>query len=159
MAALTAVLIAGPQAALRVVKTGEPSMKHAKGTFVVKVAPVDVSSIGKDAGVGRMTIDKVWSGDLEGNSKGEMLTSLTESTGAMGYVAMEHVTGKLDGRSGSFYFMHNATMNRNDPKSGVMQIVVVIGSGTGELVGLTGTLTIVIDSTGKHFYTFDYELP
>jgi hypothetical protein len=134
-------------------------MKHAAGTFDVKVAPVDVSDIGKQAGVGRMTIDKVWSGDLSGASKGEMLTSLTPSTGAMGYVALELVTAKLDGRSGSFYFIHNATMNRNDPKSGVMQITVLVGSGTGELSGLRGTLTIIIDAAGKHSYTFDYELP
>jgi hypothetical protein len=134
-------------------------MKHAMGTFDVKVVPVDVSDIGKQAGIGRMTIDKVWSGDLSGASKGEMLTSLTPSTGAMGYVALELVTGKLDGRSGSFYFIHNATMNKNDPKSGVMQITVLAGSGTGELSGLRGTLNIVIDGAGKHSYTFDYELP
>lgn len=133
-------------------------MKHATGTFEVKVTPVDVSEIGKQAGVGRMTIDKAWSGDLSGTSKGEMLTSLTPDTGAMGYVALELVTAKLDGRSGSFYFIHNATMNRNDPKSGVMQITVLAGSGTGELRGLRGTLTIVIEA-GKHSYTFDYELP
>ncbi len=134
-------------------------MKHATGTFEVKVAPVDVSDIGKQAGVGRMTIDKVWSGSLSGTSKGEMLTSLTPDTGAMGYVALELVTAKLDGRSGSFYFIHNASMNRNDPKSGVMQITVLPGSGTGELSGLRGTLTIIIDGAGKHSYTFDYELP
>jgi hypothetical protein len=150
MTVVTAALILGTQAPVSAAKTGEPSMKHATGTFNVKVVPADISDIGKDAGIGRMTIDKVWSGDLEGSSKGEMLTSFTEATGAMGYVAMEHVTGKLDGRSGSFYFMHNATMNRSDPKSGVMQIVVVIGSGTGELIGLSGTLNILIDSAGKH---------
>jgi hypothetical protein len=158
MAVLVATLMAGTQSLVQAVKTGEPGMKHAKGTFGVKVAPADVSSLGKDAGIGRMTIDKVWSGDLEGSSKGEMLTSLTESTGAMAYVAIEHVDGKLDGRSGSFYLMHNATINRSDPKSGVMQIVVVADSGTGELSGLSGTLNILIDSAGKHSYTFDYQL-
>ena len=134
-------------------------MKHAKGTFEVKVAPTDVSDIGKHAGVGWMTIDKVWSGDLSGTSKGEMLTSLTPETGTMGYVALELVRAKLDGRSGNFYFIHNASMNKNDPKSGVMQITVLAGSGTGELSGLRGTLNIVIDGAGKHSYTFDYELP
>ena len=134
-------------------------MKHATGTFEVKVVPADVSEIGTQAGLGRMTIDKVWSGDLSGTSRGEMLTSLTAETGAMGYVALELVTAKLDGRSGTFYFTHNASMNRNDPKSGVMQITVLAGSGTGGLTGLHGTLTIVIDGAGKHSYTFDYELP
>jgi hypothetical protein len=163
MAVVAAALIAGAQAPVRAAnpaaRTGERNMKHATGTFEVKVTPADVSSIGKEAGVGRMTIDKVWAGDMDGASKGEMLTSFTESTGAMAYVAIERFTGKVAGRSGSFYFMHNATMNRSDPKSGVMQIVVVLGSGTAELSGLTGTLTIIIDSAGKHSYMFDYELP
>jgi len=134
-------------------------MKHATGTFDVKVGSVEVSEIGKQAGLGRMTIDKVWSGDLSGSSKGEMLTSLTPETGEMGYVALELVTAKLDGRSGSFYLIHNASMNRHDPKSGVMQITALPGSGTGELSGIRGTLTIVIDKDGRHSYTFDYELP
>jgi hypothetical protein len=75
---------------------------HATGTFVVKIAPTEASALGQEAGLGRMTIDKAFSGDLEGTSKGEMLTGSTEATGAMAYVAMERVTGKLKGRSGSF---------------------------------------------------------
>lgn len=132
-------------------------MKQAKGTFEVKVAPVEASAIGKEAGVGRMTIDKVFSGELEGTSKGEMLTGVTESTGAMAYVAIERVSGRLEGRAGSFVLMHNATMNKNDPKSSYLQVVVVPGSGTEGLSGLTGTLAIVIDA-GKHSYDFKYEL-
>ena len=132
-------------------------MKQAKGTFEVKIAPAETSAIGKEGGVGRMTIDKVFSGDLEGTSKGEMLTGITESTGAMAYVAIERVTGKLDGRAGSFVLMHNATMNKNDPKSSHLQVVVVPGSGTDGIGGLTGTLAITIEA-GKHFYDFEYEL-
>ena len=134
-------------------------MKHAKGTFEVKIAPAETSAIGKEAGMGRMTIDKVFSGELEGTSKGEMLTGMTESTGAMAYVAIERVTGKLDGHAGSFILMHNATMNKNDPKSSHLQVVVVPGSGTEGLSGLTGTLAIIIDGAGKHSYDFAYELP
>jgi hypothetical protein len=132
-------------------------MKQAKGTFEVKIAPAEMSAIGKEGGVGRMTIDKVFSGELEGTSKGEMLTGVTESTGSMAYVAIERVTGKLDGRAGSFVLMHNATMNKNDPKSSHLQVVVVPGSGTEGLGGLTGTLAITIEA-GKHFYDLEYEL-
>jgi hypothetical protein len=138
---------------------GEKMMKHAQGSFVVKVKPEEPSAIGKEGGVGRMTIDKVLSGDLAGTSKGEMLTSQTESTGAMGYVAVETVTATLDGRSGTFVFLHNATMNKSDPKSATLNITVVPGSGTGGLAGIGGTFTISIDGAGKHTYTFDYELP
>jgi hypothetical protein len=131
---------------------------HAKGTFVVKVNPVDASAVAQGAGVGRMTIDKTFSGDLEGTSKGEMLTGATEATGAMAYVAMERVTGKLNGRSGSFLLMHNASMLKSDPASGKMQITVVPQSGTDELAGMSGKLTIIIEA-GKHSYDLEYELP
>ena len=131
---------------------------HAKGTFVVKINPVDGSALAQEAGIGRMTIDKTFSGDLEGTSKGEMLTGATESTGAMAYVAMERVTGKLNGRSGSFLLMHNASMLKSDPAGGGMQITVVPQSGTEELAGMSGKLTIVIDA-GKHSYDLEYELP
>jgi len=74
-------------------------------------------------------------------------------------VAMEHVTGTLGSRSGSFYLAHTATMKKGDAASGVMKIVVVKDSGTGDLAGLSGELTIIIDAKGGHSYLFDYELP
>jgi hypothetical protein len=131
---------------------------HATGTFVVKISPVEASAIGQQAGIGRMTIDKVFSGALEGTSRGEMLTGGAESTGAMAYVALERVTGKVNGRSGDFVLMHNATMLKSDPGSGVMQITVVPQSGTGELAGLTGKMIITIEG-GKHSFDFEYQLP
>ena len=131
---------------------------HARGTFVVKISPVEASAISREAGIGPMTIDKTFSGDLEGTSKGEMLSAGTESTGAMAYVAMERVTGKLNGRSGSFLLMHNASMLKSDPAGGVMQITVVPQSGTDELAGMSGKLIIIIEG-GKHSYDLEYELP
>ena len=131
---------------------------HATGTFVVKITPAEPPTLAKEAGFGCMTVDKTFSGDLEGTSKGEMLTGGTESTGAMAYVALERVTGKLNGRSGSFLLMHNASMLKSDPKSGVMQVVVVPHSGSGEFTGLTGSLNIVIEG-GKHSYDLEYQLP
>jgi hypothetical protein len=131
---------------------------HARGTFVVKINPAEAAALSQEAGIGRMTIDKTFSGDLEGTSKGEMLSPGTESTGAMAYVAMERVTGKLNARSGSFLLMHNASMLKSDPASGVMQVTVVPHSGTDGLVGLSGKLTITIDA-GKHSYDLEYELP
>jgi len=132
---------------------------QAKGTFEVKVTPVEVSPVGKDAGLGRYTLSKTFHGDMEGTAKGEMLTSLTESTGAMAYVAMDHVMGTLGSRTGSFYLAHTATMKKGDAASGVMKIVVVKDSGTGDFTGLSGELTIIIDTKGGHSYLFDYELP
>ena len=131
---------------------------HATGTFVVRIAPAEASAIGSEAGLGRMTIDKSFSGDLEATSKGEMLTGGTDATGAMAYVAVERVTGKLGSRSGSFLLMHNATMVKSDPKAAMLNITVVPHSGMGDLSDITGKMTITIEN-GNHSYDFDYQLP
>ena len=131
-------------------------MLRAAGTFKVDVKPADASEIGKAAGLGRMTIDKVWSGDIIGTSKGEMTTSAVGST--MVYVALETMTVSVAGKAGTFVLAHKATMDTGDPKSGAMEISVVPGTGTGEMAGILGTLKIVIDPSG-HSYVFDYVLP
>jgi hypothetical protein len=129
---------------------------HARGTFVVKISPAEASTLAQEAGIGRMTIDKTFAGDLEGTSKGEMLTGSTESTGAIAYVALERVTASLNGRSGSFLFMHNAAMLKSDPGVGFMHVIVVPNSGTGELAGLAGKMTITLGD-GKHSFDFEYQ--
>jgi hypothetical protein len=127
---------------------------HASGTFDVKLTPQAAEE--GDAGLGRMSIDKQLHGDLEGTSKGLMLSSAgTIVKGSGGYVAMEKVTGKLKGRAGSFVLQHSGTMTRGTP---LLSVTVVPDSGTGELEGITGTFTIKIDQ-GKHSYEFDYALP
>jgi hypothetical protein len=138
--------------------TGGKHME-ARGTFEVKVTPAEATTFEKGIGVSRYEVIKDWSGDFAGTSKGEMLTSFTESTGAMAYVAMEQVTGRLDGKSGTFYLAHRATMTKGETASGEMSIVIVKSSGTGELAGMSGGLTIIIDASGKHSYNLDYELP
>jgi hypothetical protein len=84
-----------------------------------------------------------------------MLSAGTEVKGSAGYVAMERVTGTLKGRSGSFVLQHNATMTRGEPQ---LSITVVPDSGSGQLVGITGKMNIII-AAGKHSYEFDYTLP
>jgi Protein of unknown function (DUF3224) len=128
--------------------------KHATGTFDVKLAVQTDEKVG-DPTVGRMSIDKVFHGDLEATSKGQMLSTITETKGSAGYVAIERVTGTLQGRAGSFSLQHNATMNRGVPD---LNVVVIPDSGTGQLAGLAGKLNIII-TDGKHSYEFDYTLP
>lgn len=126
---------------------------HASGTFEVKLTPQPEDP---DTGFGRMSIDKQFRGDLEGTSKGFMLSSAaTVVKGSGGYVAMEKVTGTLKGRTGSFVLQHSGTMTRGTPQ---LNITVVPDSGIGQLEGIAGTLTIKIDQ-GKHSYEFDYTLP
>jgi hypothetical protein len=127
-------------------------MAHASGTFDVKLTPQTTD--GQDAALGRMSIDKQFHGDIEGTSKGEMLTGMTSVKGSAGYVAMEKVSGTLQGRHGTFILQHSATMDRGAPQ---LSVTVVPDSGTGELVGLSGKLMIKI-ADGKHSYQFEYAL-
>lgn len=124
---------------------------EARGTFEVKLAPQTTG----DETLGRMSIDKQLQGDLQGTSKGEMLTALTAVKDSAGYVAIERVTGTLKGRSGTFVLQHTGTMSR-----GAQNLVVAIvpDSGTGQLAGIAGTMTIKIEG-GKHFYGLQYTLP
>ena len=128
---------------------------HASGTFDVQIKPLPAYNT-DDANLGRMSIDKQFHGDLEGISKGEMLSAGTGAGGSSGgYVAIESVKGTIAGRSGTFVFQHSATMNRGVP---ALSVSVIPDSGTGDLTGLTGTLMINI-ADGKHSYEFDYMLP
>jgi hypothetical protein len=129
-------------------------MNKAVGTFDVKINPLPPYNTSADAKLARMSIDKQFHGDLDAISQGEMLSAGTDTKGSAGYVAIERVTGTLDGRSGGFALQHNATMTRGAP---YLNIVVVPDSGTGELVGLNGTMQIIIDN-GKHSYEFQYSI-
>jgi hypothetical protein len=137
-------------------QTPKETTMQARGSFDVRVLPQKADNPQEEkAGLGRMSIDKQFHGDIEGQSDGEMLSFMTDVKGSAGYVAIERVTGKLNGHSGSFVLQHDATMTRGTPQ---MNIVVVPDSGTGELAGISGSLTITIIE-GKHFFEFDYSLP
>jgi hypothetical protein len=129
--------------------------QHAKGSFEVHLQPQPLHDDVTAAALGRLSIDKTFSGDLEGISHGEMLSAGTPTSGSAGYVAMELVEGTLHGRRGSFVLQHSGTMTRGAPS---LRVSVVPDSGTGELLGLSGELTIdIVD--GKHLYGFRYSLP
>ena len=130
--------------------------QRAVGPFDVKVTPQKPDTqIARAANLGRLTIDKRFHGDLEGISKGEMLATQTDTPGSAGYVALERVTGSLKGRSGTFVLQHSATMTRGTQKA---SIAVVPDSGTGELQGISGTMTISVGTDGSHSYEFDYKI-
>lgn len=127
---------------------------RAKGAFEVKLAPLASYNQDDGANLGRLSLDKQFHGDLEATSKGEMLSAGTAVEGSAGYVAIERITGSLAGRSGSFALQHNGIMARGAAQ---LTITVVPDSGTGELTGLSGTMTIDIVE-GKHTYELTYTL-
>jgi hypothetical protein len=126
--------------------------QRAEGEFEVKLAPQ--AQDGGAGAPGRMLIDKRFHGALEAGSVGQMLAFSASVKGSAGYVALELVTGTLNGRSGSFVLQHSGTMDRGAPS---LSVTVVPDSGTGELQGLSGRMNIRIEG-GKHFYEFDYTL-
>jgi Protein of unknown function (DUF3224) len=127
---------------------------HARGTFDVKVMPAESEDKAEGNTLGRYSIDKQYHGDIEAAGKGEMLGANTSVKNSAGYVAMERVTGTLNGKTGSFVLQHTGTMSHGNQQ---LNITVVPDSGTGQLTGLTGKMNIEIKE-GKHFYDFEYEL-
>jgi hypothetical protein len=136
-----------------------PSLKEATvtnratGPFDVKVIPSDEKS--DDPLLGRMTLDKQYHGDLEATAKGQMLTAGSAVKGSGAYVAIEKVSGTLHGHTGTFVLLHSGTMTQGAPQ---LTITVVPDSGTGQLAGISGKMTITITG-GKHLYDLEYTLP
>lgn len=138
-----------------VMLAGVPAQKEgtmiARGRFDVKTTPQpqDDAAAGP---FGRLFLAKQFHGDLEAASQGQMLGSQT-ADGSGGYVALEQVSGTLQGRRGSFVLQHRGTMRKGG--SFVIDVTVVPDSGTGELAGISGTMTIRIEGR-EHFYEFEY---
>jgi hypothetical protein len=130
-----------------------PVTNQAAGPFDVKMIPQDDKAVD---GVVRMLIDKQYHGDLEGAGKGQMLTGGMSAGKSGAYVAIEKFTGTLHGRGGSFVLHHTGIMTRGTPD---LTIMVAPDSGTGQLAGISGKMTINIAADGKHSYDFEYTLP
>ena len=130
-------------------------MQQVKGTFDVRrTGQSSIDDAGEGASMARIRLEKTFHGALDATSVVEMMSVGTTVQGSAAYVALEHVSGRLDGRSGTFVLQHAGTMARGVP---TLSVTVVPDSGTGELQGLAGTLAIdIID--GQHYYTFDFEL-
>jgi hypothetical protein len=123
---------------------------NARGEFEVKLVPLE----SHHAVIGRMAGEKQFYGDLEATSKAEMLTFMTPVKGSAGYVAIELVTGALHGRKGTFVLQHSSTMAAGAQHQSV---IVIPDSGTDELQGLSGSMTIIV-ADGGHSYDFNYEI-
>ncbi len=121
------------------------------GPFEVRMQPLEAYP---DSGIGRMSLDKTFSGPLEASSQGELLTGMSSVQGSAGYVAIEKVSGTLEGRAGTFLLQHFGIMQG---KSSRLILEVIPDSGTEELTGLSGTMDIRREE-GSHYYDFDYQL-
>jgi hypothetical protein len=129
--------------------------QRASGPFQVTMKPATAPEEAGATTIGRMLLEKQYSGDLVGSGRGEMLTAMTSTKGSAAYAAIERVSGTLDGKSGSFVLQHAGTMNRGADQ---LSISIVPDSGTEQLTGIAGTLAIRMVER-QHFYELDYVLP
>lgn len=127
----------------------------AKGSFEVTLKGEPPYDTADGITLSRASGEKRFSGALSGTSTVQMLSALTSVRGSAAYVAIERVEGTLDGKRGSFVAAHLGAMNRGAQS---LTIPIVPDSGTGELEGISGKMTIVI-TEGQHFYELEYALP
>ena len=120
----------------------------AKGTFEVSMAPQE-----DEIPVGRFTLNKTFSGDIEGKGAGQMISKRLENGTAV-YFAVEEFEGSVNGKTGSFTFMHKGMMTTSSQD---LDITILEGSGNGELSTISGSLSIIQDG-GNHSYELQYEL-
>ena len=130
-------------------------MKTVKGSFEVDGKPLPMDEASEKLGLMRMCFEKKFKGPLTAEGLVSMQGIMIHGTRSGAYVAIERITGTLEGRRGSFYFAHSSQMDQGKP---VQSITVVPESGTGEFKGLRGSMVVdIVDD--EHFYTFEYSLP
>ncbi len=125
------------------------------GSFSIIMTPAATPQHSGRTALARMLLEKVYTGELAATASGEMLSAVTDTKGAAAYVAIEAITGVLQGKKGSFVVQHAGTMADGKQE---LSIVIVPHSGTGQLEGIRGTMAIRIEA-GQHFYDLDYSLP
>ena len=128
-------------------------MPTAHGTFDVSMEAEPPFLEQDGIKLNRNAIRKEFSGDVAGTSEAQMVAAYTATPGSAGYVAIEHFSGSVDGKSGSFVLQHSGLMDRGEA---ALTVTIVPDSGTGELAGISGTLEIDNDA-GEHSYVLEYE--
>ena len=136
-------------------------MPHLTAAFVIDSQEPRPNQLTTDAGIefGLLLIAKTFTGAIDGTSTVEMLFTRTPREGSFagaGYVALERITGTVDGRRGSFALLHISTIDEQGTSWG--RWIISPGSGTGELAGISGSGRIDIADDGAHSLQLDYEL-
>lgn len=128
--------------------------RTATGTFQIKMQP-HAPTAATGPPIGRMFFGKTWEGELQGTSQGEMLSVGDPASGTAAYTVMEVFTGTLAGRQGGFAFHQFGTMH-----GGSISLLyeIVPHSGSGELAGIKGALTLTVVEK-VHGYSLKYALP
>ena len=129
--------------------------QHATSTFEVK--RWDEHTLNDVDGQLKMTRASVafaYHGGLEAESAMEYLM-LYRSDSSATAIGLERISGRLDGKSGSF-----AVESRGGYEDGTAtgEFTVIPGSGTGELANIRGHGKAVSGMDGTTSFTLDYDL-
>jgi len=132
-----------------------------EGTFTVSGftgVPVaaDAEPVSTALAVGVATMVKQYVGAVEGRSTTLFTSAFDPERGVGTYLAMESFAGSLDGRSGTFNFVHVASTHGTDRFD--EHVAIVPSSGTGELTGIAGSGALQVDPDGTHRMRFDNRL-
>jgi hypothetical protein len=130
-------------------------MTTAKGTF--SVTEFDEQAYDEWEGGRKLTrarIVQALTGDIEGEAPAECLMCYRED-GTADVIGLQHVTGKLGDRAGSFVFQTTSTFDGTELRG---TLHVVPGSGTGDLAGLRGEGTTHAPHGMTGSFTLDYEV-
>jgi hypothetical protein len=132
---------------------------HATCTFrVVDFSPVEFTpEVETAVGVGHAHMRKEYDGAIAGHSQTQFSYAFDDASSTGTYVATESFEGTVDGRAGTFAFVHSATTVDGGPAHHEL-FVIVPRSGTGGLAGITGTGSLRVDDDGTHRISLDYEL-
>jgi hypothetical protein len=103
--------------------------------------------------VGRTHGEKTFTGEITGTSVlAATMTSVED--GPAVYVAIEKYEVEFDGLKGRFLVAHRATMSGDQQE---LSLLIVPGSGAGDLTGITGTAEITADH--DFILTYDLDTP
>ena len=105
---------------------------------------------------GHLRMRKTYSGEVAGRSVTQFTSAFDQDSGVGTYVAMESFVGTVAGRHGAFNFVHAASTSGADRAHEYG--LIVPGSGTGELVGIEGTVRLHVDEDGTHRMDFEHNL-
>lgn len=126
---------------------------RANSTFEIKSwdeKPYDEFENGRK--LTRAGVKRMYHGDIEGESSTEYLMAYA-ADGSASFVGMERVVGKLGGRAGSFVLQHSGTFTGGVASASWL---VVPGSGTGGLSGLSGEGKSSISHAEQYAMALDY---
>jgi hypothetical protein len=124
------------------------------GNTIVRTDLVENTEPVTENGIWKANRTITWEvhGELEGTWVHTGSEQVNLTTGDLTSVFESTFTGTVDGKRGAFTASETVTGNYSNMVNGVRDFTCNIGGGTGELVGLGGTITVVAtrDSAGEN---------